>query len=104
MIKKYENIRDANGSRITGRTKLFIEDVDEQGEITKCLCGDAIVPDASGIMFIVDSYVAESVDKLILKDGDLIVKDGETIEEPTKSAEEIEREQLLARLAELDEA
>lgn len=104
MIKKYENIRDANGSRITGRTKIFIEEVDEEGEIIKCLCGDAIVPDSSGVMFIVDAYITKEVDKLILKDGDLIVKDGETIDEPEKTPEEIEREQLLARLAELDGA
>lgn len=61
-----------------------------------------VVVDSPGHTFIVDDYVAEQITKFKVISGNLELIEGEELTIPEKTAEEIEREQLLARLAELD--
>ena len=102
MINLYENLRDKDGNIRPNVTKLFINSTDEDGGITEYLSGVAIVPEGSGTMFIVDDWIIPQIDKLKFEDGELKVKDGENIEEPQKTEKELEKEQLLKRLAELE--
>jgi len=102
MVKIYENIRDDSGNLIRGLTKLFITNTEEDNSIGEFLSGTACVPEGNGTMFIVDEWLIDQVNKLQLVDGQLSVKDSEELTIPEKTAEEIEREKLLARLAELD--
>lgn len=102
MINQYESLYDETGDVITSRTKLFIKKTDEDGNILEFSGGLAFTVTEPGTLLIVDKYILEQIDKLLFKDGLLIVKDGMTIEVPQKSAVEIEKEELLKRLAELE--
>src|SRR5699024_7182583 len=102
MIKVYENLRDENSNIVNGRTKLFIQEVNEGNEIIYSQSGTLLTPEDSGTMFIVDDWLIPQMDKLLFIDGELVVKDGETIEEPVKTEKEIKREELLKQIAELD--
>lgn len=102
MIKVYENLRDENSNIVNGRTKLFIQEVNEGNEIISSQSGTLLTPEDSGTMFIVDDWLIPQMDKLLFIDGELVVKDGETIEEPVKTEKEIKREELLKQIAELD--
>ena len=102
MIKVYNDIKDDKQNVIPGLTKLFIEDVDENGTILNILHGPTVVPERSGILFIVDDWLIEQLDKVQFIDGVLSVKDGEQLDEPVKSEKEKQREELLRQLALLD--
>ena len=102
MIKVYNDIKDDKQNVIQGLTKLFIEDVDEDGVILNILHGPTIVPERSGTLFIVDDWLIDQLDKVQFKEGELSVKDGEEIMPPVKSEKELQREALLKQLAELD--
>ena len=64
--------------------------------------GPTVVPERSGILFIVDDWLIEQLDKVKFIDGVLSVKDGEEIIPPVKTERELQREALLKQLAELD--
>ena len=105
-INVYERIKDENGNPIAGRTMLFIpsDEVDDEDNINGFISGVGAVVSRTGHTFIVDDYLIDQTHKLKIINGELVVKDGETLDVPEKTPEEIEREQLLARLAELDGA
>ena len=102
MVDVYENIRSDNGAIISGRTKLFIEQCDDDGTILKSKGGSLLTPEGTGTMFIVDDWLIEQLDKVRFIDGVLSVKDGEELISPVKSEKELRREALLKQLAELD--
>ena len=87
---------------IPGRTKLFIVDYDNEGEIVRSYDGTSIIPENNGTLFIVDDWLIDQLDKVVFKDGTLQVKDGEQLVEPVKSEKEKQREELLRQLALLD--
>lgn len=101
MINVYSNLKDERGNLINGRTKLFVHQTDEEGNILNCLNGTSFTPAETGNMFIVDEWLINQLDKLLVIDGELIVKDGETIEAPKKSEVDLQEEELLKQLAEL---
>ena len=102
MIDIYESMQDKDGVNINGRTKLFIQKTDDDGEIILCNYGTLYTPLESGTMFIVDDWLINQLDKVVFKDGTLQVKDGEQLDEPVKSEKEKQREELLRQLALLD--
>ena len=102
MVDVYENIRSDNGSIMPGRTKLFIEQNDDDGTILKSKSGTLLTPEGSGTMFIVDDWLIPQLDKVQFKEGTLSVKDGEELIPPVKTERELQREALLKQLAELD--
>ena len=102
MIKVYNDIKDDKQNVIQGLTKLFIEDVDENGTILNYLHGPLIVPERSGTLLIVDDWIIPQLDKIQFIDGVLSVKDGEELIPPVKTDRELQREALLKQLAELD--
>lgn len=104
MVKTYDNLKDDDGNYIPNRTMLFIptSKIKEDGIISEYVSGLAYVPETPGITFIVDDWIIPQIDKLKFEDGELKVKDGKNIEEPQKTEKELEREQLLKRLAELE--
>lgn len=102
MVDVYENIRSDNGAIIPGRTKLFIEQCDDDGTILKSKGGALLTPEGTGTMFIVDDWLLPQIDKLKFIDGVLSVKDGEELIPPVKTEKELQREALLKQLAELD--
>ena len=87
---------------IPGRTKLFIVDSDNEGEIVRSYDGTSIIPENNGTLFIVDDWLIPQLDKVVFKDGTLKVKEGEQLDEPVKSEKEKQREELLRQLALLD--
>ena len=87
---------------IPGRTKLFIVDSDNEGEIVRSYDGTSIIPENNGTLFIVDDWLIPQLDKVVFKDGTLKVKEGEQLDEPVKSEKELQREELLRQLALLD--
>lgn len=101
MINIYEDIKDASRNVILGRTKLFIEETDAEGNIMAYSSGTSIIPDTSGTLLIVDDWLIPQIDKLLFIDGTLVVKEGEAIEKPVKSETELKEEELLRQLAEL---
>ena len=101
MVNIYESLYE-NDRLVNGRTKLFIKTTDYDGTIKDHEYGVAFTPNSTGTMFIVDDWIIPQIDKLKFEDGELKVKDGEDIEEPQKTEKELEREQLLKRLAELE--
>ena len=102
MIEIYENIRDEKGGIVPGRTKLFIVDTNEFGDINLSEHGTKLTPEGTGTMFIVDDWLIPQLDKVRFKDGVLSVKDGEELIPPVKSEKEKQREELLRQLALLD--
>ena len=102
MIKLYNDIKDDKQNVIPGLTKLFIEDVDENGTILNILHGPTVVPERSGTLFIVDDWLIDQLDKIQFVEGTLKVKDGEELIPPVKTEKELQRETLLKQLAELD--
>lgn len=102
MIIVYKNLRTDSGGIIPGITKLFVQDVDTEGNIIGCKSGTLLTPEGSGTMFIVDAWLIEQLDKVQFIDGTLSVKDGEALIPPVKSEKELLREELLKQLAELD--
>ena len=102
MVNVYEDLRDRSGNFISGRTKIFLKNSNSDGEIKEYLSGVACVPEGSGIMFIVDDWLIDQLDKVQFIDGVLSVKDGEELIPPVKSEKELQREALLKQLAELD--
>lgn len=101
MVDIYEKLRDEKGVIVPGRTILFITKLDGY-TISEFIHGQYIAEDRTGILLVVDDYIANQVEKLLYKDGQLVVKEGMTIDIPEKSALEIEKEELLMRLAELE--
>ena len=102
MINIYENIRDQSRNIVSGRTKLFIEDTDADGNIINFLHGTSVVPDTSGSLFIVDDWLIPQIEKIELKDGELSVKDGESLDVPVKTDIELEIESLRRQIEELE--
>lgn len=102
MIEIYENIRDENGGIVPGRTKLFIVNTNEFGDINLSEHGAKLTPEGTGTMFIVDDWLIPQLDKVKFLDGVLSVKDGEELITPVKTEKELQREALLKQLAELD--
>lgn len=102
MINLYDNVRDADGTRTRGRTMLFVDSHDVDGNITGYSYGHSIIPENSGNLFIIDDWVVSQIEKLSCADGRLNVKEGEELVAPVKTATGIERERLLAELAKLD--
>lgn len=98
MLNIYDSIRNDEGNIVTGRTKLFVLNVDKDNNIGNFNHGPYVVPEDSGNLFIVDKYVIEQIDKLELVDGQLVVKDGETIEGPKKTELQLEEERLQQQL------
>lgn len=101
MIRLYESIYDGNRDFIDGRSKLFINKVDGDGNIVKFGGGIGYVPIEPGTLLIVDDYLIEQVDKLKFINNQLEVKEGMTIDVPQLSETEIKRQELLKQLAEL---
>lgn len=101
MINIYENIRDQSRNIVSGRTKLFIEDTDADGNIINFLHGTSVVPDTSGSLFIVDDWLIPQIEKLLFIDGTLQVKDGEELDVPVKTEKELMIEELQRQMAEL---
>lgn len=86
----------------SSRRVVFIT-LDDNGDIfSSTVSKDPISMDKTGYTFIVDDYVAEQISKFKVISGNLELIEGEELTVPEKTAEEIEREQLLARLVELD--
>ncbi|UBH21558.1 hypothetical protein LAU42_07080 [Macrococcus armenti] len=102
MINKYDNLNDEIGVAITGRTKLFIKKVDDNGNIESFAYGIAFTVNEPGTVFIVDEYLIDQIDKIKFVDGDLVEKEGMSVSAPEKSKIELEKEELLKRLAELE--
>ena len=102
MVNIYDDLRDRAGNLISGRTKLFLKNSNLDGEIEEYLSGVACVPEGNGVMFIVDDWLIDQLDKVVFKDGALQVKEGEQLDEPVKSEKELQREELLRQLALLD--
>lgn len=101
-INVYENLRADSGGIIPGITKLFVQDVDTEGNIISYKSGTLLTPEGSGTMFIVDEWLIDQLDKIQFIDGELSVKDGEDLNPPVKSEKELQREALLRQLALLD--
>ena len=101
MVNIYESLYEDDGLMVSGRTKLFIKQVEDDGTIGNHDYGTVFTPNSSGTLFIVDDWLIPQLDKVIFKDGTLQVKDGEQLVEPVKSELELEEEELLKRLAEL---
>lgn len=102
MVNVYEDLRDRTGNLISGRTKLFLKNSNLDGDIEEYLSGVACVPEGNGVMFIVDDWLIDQLDKINFVDGTLKVKDGEELIPPVKTEKELQREALLKQLAELD--
>lgn len=102
MVNVYEDLRDRTGNLISGRTKLFLKNSDLDGDVEEYLSGVACVPEGNGMMFIVDDWLIDQLDKVQFIDGTLKVKDGEELVPPVKTEKELQREALLKQLAELD--
>ena len=102
MVNIYDDLRDRAGNLISGRTKLFLKNSNLDGGIEEYLSGVACVPEGNGVMFIVDDWLIDQIDKVVFKDGTLQVKEGEQLDEPVKSEKEKQREELLRQLALLD--
>lgn len=103
MINIYKDIKDDEGNIIKGRTKLFLNDNDilDDGGINTFSSGIVITPETTGIMFIVDDYLIDQINKVKLINNQLVLKDGEEIVPPVKTDLEIEEEKLEKRLAAL---
>lgn len=83
--------------------RIVFVTIDSGGMIlSSTVSRDNIIVNRPGHTFIVDDYVAEQITKFKVISGNLELIEGEELTIPEKTAEEIEREQLLARLAELD--
>lgn len=104
MVDTYDQLKTNFGDNIRGRTKLFIVDVDDNGNIIKSYDGTSINPEVTGTLFIVDDWLIPQLDKVQFIDGVLSVKDGEELIPPVKSEKELQREALLKQIAELDAA
>ena len=102
MIEIYESIRDENAGIAPGRTKLFIVNSNEFGDIILSEHGTKLTPEGTGTMFIVDDWLIPQLDKVQFIDGVLSVKEGEELIPPVKTEKELQREALLKQLAELD--
>ena len=102
MLEIYESIRDENSGIVPGRTKLFIVNTNEFGEIILSEHGTKLTPEGTGTMFIVDDWLIPQLDKVQFIDGVLSVKEGEELIPPVKTEKELQREALLKQLAELD--
>src|SRR5699024_11484888 len=102
MINVYKNLWTDSGGIIPGITKLFVQDIDTEGNIIGYKSGTLLTPEGSGTMFIVDEWLIGQLDKVQFIDGILSVKDGEEIIPPVKTEKELQREALLKQLAELD--
>ena len=102
MVNIYESLYEDDGLMVSGRTKLFIKQVEDDGTIGNHDYGTVFTPNSSGTLFIVDDWLIPQLDKVIFKDGTLQVKDGEQLVEPVKSEKEKQREELLRQLALLD--
>src|SRR5699024_314491 len=104
MINVYNNLRDENDVLLPNRTILFIrkDEIEENGEFELYSYGLGVSLDGSGYSFIVDDWIIDQLDKVVLKDGTLQVKEGEQLDEPVKSEKEKQREELLRQLALLD--
>ena len=102
MINTYTNLLDGNGEQDMSRTKLFIRDYDTDGNIVRFQSGLYFTPEESGILFIIDKWLLDQIDKVKFSDGVLSVKEGEELIPPVKSEKELKREALLKQLAELE--
>jgi len=104
MINIYNSLRDENDALLPNRTILFIrkDEINENGEFELYSYGLGVSLDGSGYSFIVDDWIIDQLDKVVLKDGTLQVKEGEQLDEPVKSEKEKQREELLRQLALLD--
>ena len=102
MVNIYESLYEDDGLMVSGRTKLFIKQVEDDGTIGNHDYGTVFTPNSSGTLFIVDDWLIPQIDKVRFKDGTLKVKDGEQLDEPVKSEKEKQREELLRQLALLD--
>lgn len=101
MINTYSTNKDEEGNIIPERTVLFIRDFDEEGNIQTFQSGNFFTPDTAGVLFIVDNYVINQIDKLLFKDGILSVKENEKILKPIMTPEEkriVELEKEMAKL------
>lgn len=101
MLNIYESIQEKNDANINGRTKLFIQKSDEDGEITLCNYGTLYTPSESGTLFIVDDWLIPQLDKVQFKDGTLSVKKGMELEPPVKSEKHLQIEAIERQLAAL---
>lgn len=102
MINTYSNLIDGNGEQDMSRTKLFIREYDTDGNIVRFQSGLYFTPEESGILFIIDKWLLDQIDKVKFSDGVLSVKEGEELMPPVKSEKELKREALLKQLAELE--
>lgn len=101
MINVYKNLRTDSGGIIPGITKLFVQDVDTEGNIIGYKSGTLLTPEGSGTMFIVDEWLIGQLDKVQFIDGILSVKDGEEIIPPVKTERELQIEAIERQLAAL---
>ena len=101
MINIYEELKSSDGNVIPGRTKLFIVDSDNDGNITRSYDGTSIIPESNGTLFIVDDWLITQLEKVLFVDGELRIKDGEELVPPVKSEKELRIEELQRQMAEL---
>ena len=104
MVNVYEELYDEDGNSTPSRTKLFVpaKEVNEDGSFTSFQSGILVTPSTSGYFYIVDSWILNQIEKLVIVEGVLSVRDGEKITPPPKSDKELKREELLKQLAELE--
>lgn len=104
MVNIYDEYLDDDSNVITDRTKLFVpaSEIKEDGSFTHFQSGILVTPDKSGFFYIVDNWIIEQIEKIIIVDGRLAVKENEELIPPVKSEKELQREALLKQLAELD--
>lgn len=105
MVNLYNELRDDDGAIIDNRTKLFIPatEVDEEGDFDNFQSGILVTPDTSGYFYVVDGWILHQIHKLRVVNGVLVLKDGEQLQQAIKTPLEIEEEQLLQRIAEIQE-
>lgn len=98
----YKSLYDEQGNERSSATIIFIE-ANEFGEMTSIVNGGKVIGVSStGLSFVVDSLVAEQIDKFEVIGRDLVLKEGEELIPPVKSEKELKREALLRQIAELD--
>ncbi|TDM15692.1 hypothetical protein [Macrococcus bovicus] len=105
MVNLYDSLVDANGFEIKGRTRLFIaaSDIQSDGTINTFKAGSSTIIDVSGLLFIVDDYLIEQIDKVRVDGRTLKLKDGQVLDEPPKSDTQLQMEELQRQMLALQQ-
>lgn len=95
----YESVNGHSDRRV-----VFVNAADDGQIVHSVVSNNSVVADRPGHTFIVDDYVAEQITKFKLINGQLELIDGEALDVPEKSELQLEEEQLMQRLAEIQQA